>query len=258
MLDMTINNHCVEAVVDSGTQVSILSMRFYDSLSCRSRPVGSIQLKCASASGVKVCYRVDGVEVDLRDGHGNYIMTMYVADITGNCILCLDYLKTREAVIDLSQEVLVVNGTIVQEKYKYAEGNPVRLVNDSHLFPNSVSRAAVRKQTGDLRPVVVQARKNVLYLVSNVLLIPGDVSSYIMNNSDSHIQLKDGMVVAIEQETLHIEKVSASDGLLTKWNGKYALDKSNGYYHLDGIIGPQNAQNTMIYGIKCWIVVCCI
>ena len=77
--------------------------------------------------------RVDGVEVDLGDRHGNYRMTMYVADITDNCILDLDYLKAREAVIDLSQGVLV--GTIVKGKYKYADGtsvrtHKVRLVND--------------------------------------------------------------------------------------------------------------------------------
>ena len=43
-------------------------------------------------------------------------MTMYVADITDNCILGLDYLKAHVAVIDLSQGVLVVNGTIVKGK----------------------------------------------------------------------------------------------------------------------------------------------
>ena len=32
VIDMTINNHCVEAVVDSGAQVSVLSRRFYGSL----------------------------------------------------------------------------------------------------------------------------------------------------------------------------------------------------------------------------------
>ena len=57
-----------------------------------------------------------------------------------------------------------------------------------------------------------------------------------MNDSDSHIQIKDDMVVAIGQEALHIEELSASAGLLTKWNGQYALNKSNGSYHLDGII----------------------
>ena len=103
VIDMTINNHYVEAVVDSGAQVSVLSRRFYNSLSCRPRPVDSIMLKGASASGVMVGCRVDGVEVDLGDGHGNYSMTMYVANITDNCILGLDYLKARKAVIDLSQ-----------------------------------------------------------------------------------------------------------------------------------------------------------
>ena len=79
-----------------------------------------------------------------------------MANITDNCILGLDYLKARKAVIDLGQGVF--NDTIVKGKYKYAEGTPVwthkvRLVNDCHLFPNSVSRATVRgyKQTTFIR-----------------------------------------------------------------------------------------------------------
>ena len=49
--------------------------------------------------------RVDGVDVDLGDSHENYSMTMYVANITDNCILGLDYLKARKSVIDLSQSI---------------------------------------------------------------------------------------------------------------------------------------------------------
>ena len=71
VIDMTINKNYVEAVVDSGAQLSVLSRKFYDSLSCRPKPVESIRLKGASASGVMVGCRVDGVEVDLGDGHGN-------------------------------------------------------------------------------------------------------------------------------------------------------------------------------------------
>ena len=56
-------------IIDSGTQVSVLSRRFYDSLSCRPKPVESIRLKGASASGVLVGCRVDGVGVDIGDGH---------------------------------------------------------------------------------------------------------------------------------------------------------------------------------------------
>ena len=66
--------------------------------------------------------------------------------------------------------------------------------------------------------------------------MPGDVSLYIMNYSDSHIQLKDGMVVAIGQKALHMEEVSVSDGLLTKSNGQSVLNQSNGSFHLDGSI----------------------
>ena len=96
--------------------------------------------------------------------------------------------------------------------------------------------------------MVVQARKNGPYLIPNTLLMPGDVSLYIMNDWDSHIQLKYGMVMAIGQEALHTEEVSASDGLLTKWNGKSVLNKSNGSFHLDGIIGVEEEDNPLLTG----------
>ena len=60
-----------------------------------------------------------------------------------------------------------------------------------------MSMASVRIQTGDIQPVVVQARKNGPYVVPNTLLMPGDVSLYSMNDSDSHIQLKDDIVVSL-------------------------------------------------------------
>ena len=94
----------MEAGVDSGVQVSVLIRIFYDSLSCRPRPVEMIQMKGTLASGVMVGCREDGVEMDPGDGHGNYSMTMYVADITDNCILDLDYLKACKTVIDLNLE----------------------------------------------------------------------------------------------------------------------------------------------------------
>ena len=56
------------------------------------------------------------------------------------------------------------------------------------------------------------------------------------------------MVVAIGQEPLHIEKVSASDGLLTKWNGQSAPDKSNGSFHPDRIIGVEGEDNPLSTG----------
>ena len=78
--------------------------------------------------------------------------------------------------------------------------------------------------------------------------MPGDTSLYTMNDSDSHIQLKDDMVVAVGQEALHIEEVSESDRLLTKWNGQSVLNHSNGSLHLDGIIGVEGEDNPLLTG----------
>ena len=94
----------------------------------------------------------------------------------------------------------------------------------------------MRIQTPDIYLVVVQAWNNGPYLVPSTLLMPGGASSYIINDADSHIQLKNDMVVSVGQEALHIEEVSESDVLLTKWNGQSVLNLSNGSLHLDGIM----------------------
>ena len=106
----------------------------------------------------------------------------------------------------------------------------------------------MRIQTDDIHPVMVQARKNEPYLVPNTLLMPGDASLYIMNDSDSPIQLKDGMVVAVGQEALHIGEVSKSDGLLTKWNGQSVINQLNSSLHLDGIIRVEGEDNPLLTG----------
>ena len=54
VIAMTINNHCVEAVVDSGARLSVLSMKFYDSLSCRPRPVESFFPNSGSMAVVRI------------------------------------------------------------------------------------------------------------------------------------------------------------------------------------------------------------
>ena len=63
--------------------------------------------------------RVDKVDVDLGYGLGSYIMPLYVAGINDDCILSLDFLNARGAVIDLGQGVLEVEGLLVTGKYKY-------------------------------------------------------------------------------------------------------------------------------------------
>ena len=78
--------------------------------------------------------------------------------------------------------------------------------------------------------------------------MPGGASLYIMNDSDSPIQLKDDMVVAVGQKALHIEEVSESDGRLTKWNGQSVLNQSNSSLHLDGIIGVEGEDNPLLTG----------
>ena len=56
------------------------------------------------------------------------------------------------------------------------------------------------------------------------------------------------MVVAIGPQALHIEEVSASYGLLTKWNGQSVLNKPNSSFHLDGIIRVEGENTPLLIG----------
>ena len=109
---MTINAQMVEAVVDSGAQVSVMSRSFYDGLEDKPKVVEKIRLKGASSSGVMMGCRVDSVRVAIVDGHEGYYMTMYVADISDNCILGMDFLKARGAIIDLSRGCCQLRGQL--------------------------------------------------------------------------------------------------------------------------------------------------
>ena len=71
-----------------GHRFPYLAGNFYDSLSCRPKPVESIRLKDVLASGVMVGCRVDGVEVDLGDGKHNihhipYTNTQHTSTLQG-------------------------------------------------------------------------------------------------------------------------------------------------------------------------------
>ena len=79
------------------------------------------------------------MQVDLRDGHGSYSMTKYVAHINNKSVLGLYYLKARGEVIDIGKGVLVVEGPLVPRKYRFTEGmwlinRKVRIINYYVLF----------------------------------------------------------------------------------------------------------------------------
>ena len=95
-------------------------------------------------------------------------------------------------------------------KYKYAEGtsvrtHKVRLVNDCHLFPNSVSRATVRIQTDDIHPVVVQARKNGSLHLDGIIGVEGEDNPLLTGNS--------GIISRVEKDE-DIQELKSKSGQL--------------------------------------------
>ena len=199
-----------------------------------------IRLNGASASGLMSGCMIDNVDVGLGYGTGIYSMPMYVADINDGCILGLDYMKTRGAVVDLGRDVLEVEGLLVTGKYKYASDTSssiyrVCLSKRVHLWPNSVTRVFVTIQTSGNQPVVIHGRNDRRkYLVPNALMMSGDSKSlYLVKDSDEHIHLNPCTLVAQGEDARGVQSIvdtSASTG------GVKNLEK------LDGITNITNTD----------------
>ena len=148
--------------------------------------------------------RVDKVDVVLGYGLGSYNMPMYVADINDDCILGLDYLKARGAVIDLGRGVLEVEVFLVTGKYKYANDT-----SSSIYRPNSVTRVFVTIQISGNQPVVIhEMNKRRQYLVPNALMMSGNSRSlYLVNDSDEHINLNTCSLVAHGEDARSVQSI---------------------------------------------------
>ena len=104
VIDIAVNSREVEAVVNSGPQVSVIGQGVYDSLSEQPLIVETVHREGVSTSGV-IGWREEDVVVDLLEGCKGFKMPLY------RCILDLDYLKTRGAVVDLGRGNLTAGVT---------------------------------------------------------------------------------------------------------------------------------------------------
>ena len=149
ILQLQVEGVMVVAVIDCGAQVTVIRrswvkrQRWLDNLALSN----SFQLKGASEHGSSMsAMRADKVNIDL-DGV-TVCIPVYVADISDDCILGLDWIRANKVTIDFEHGVIFTHSRTIVAQYKQWRAGLVplleaRTVKKTLLQPNEMRRIDV-------------------------------------------------------------------------------------------------------------------
>jgi hypothetical protein len=99
LVDLLFQNQPVKAVVDTASQITVVSEDFYSSIKDKSNFAGNIVLKGAGKNMMMTGKLLKDVNICM--GGINYNWDVYVAPIHDKLILGLDFMSHHNVVIDL-------------------------------------------------------------------------------------------------------------------------------------------------------------
>jgi hypothetical protein len=120
MVEVEVQGVTVEAVVDPGAEVSVLSKRIYDGLEPKP-PIKQYITLTQAGENAKMSGFIAG-PVEMRLGNTGYSGDLYVAPLQDQMLLCMEFLHRRKARLDLENRVMTLDRDTVPMKFERAEG----------------------------------------------------------------------------------------------------------------------------------------
>ncbi len=117
VVDIVVNGHQTEAVVDTAATITLVSDKFYSSLPQSGKSIGNVVLK--GLADVPVNGKLVP-NMNIRLGHRNYKWNVCVAPMSDNVILGIDFLKAYAGLVDFGRNVVAIDGQILPAKLKVA------------------------------------------------------------------------------------------------------------------------------------------
>ena len=157
VIDIKVGGVGCEAVIDSGSQVTVVSRRLWDAVG-KGAVIDTVKLKGATQDTMMADI-VGNVEIEA--GGVQRGTKIFVADITDDCIFGLDCMKLFKMVVDLNKGVVGVGHSVVAEKLKYVGGQrvplyPMRTVRRLKLKPEMAMLVRVNIEGGAQGEVVLE------------------------------------------------------------------------------------------------------
>ena len=137
------------AIIDTAAQVTVINRDFFQTLENRPSVVETVNLKGASDSNLMLANYVK--EVPLQIGTSKYKWNVFVADISDQMILGLDFLKESQAVVDLRKCEMVIGGKSIAARYLNGDGEQegigqVFVKRKTVIPPNSIRMLQARTE----------------------------------------------------------------------------------------------------------------
>ena len=210
IIKVKIGDEIIEAIVDSGAQVSVISRDLVEKLKKEIKLSDFITLKGAERQSNFQARITDGVKVEI--GKIKTKWKFIAANISDNIILGMDFLDEHKAVIDLSNYSIKLNqesipiSCIITENGQEVNIYRINLQKRTVVPPNSAILTPVQANRELKKDLVIQPSLNLKGLLSPNLLLPCEEKAQILlkNTTDHFINLKKDQEygVGIEVDTV--------------------------------------------------------
>ena len=190
-----VNGKPIKAVVDSAAQVTVLSETLYKAMKHPPEIRERVRLKGAGDHHHMMAGIVKNVRLSI--GEQTFNWDIYVAPITDEFILGLDFMVKYNAVVDLSNNTFSLDGkTISAVLKKNGKGEQYQV---SRVFlkrkvvipPNSVVRAVARFDHKFTTPYILQAKGKQRVLIPQSIGSEGEEGIVcLVNDTDHFVRLK--------------------------------------------------------------------
>ena len=203
IIQVQVEGVMVEAVIDCGAQVTVIRRDWVQRWLGNLALSDSFQLKGASEHGSMSAMRADKVSINL-DGV-TVSIPVYVADISDDCILGLDWIRANKATIDFEHGVLFTHSRTIVARYKQGRAGLVplleaRIVKKTQLQPNElrcIDVAAPLLHSGWW--MLQDCQLTPRLMVPNLLMYASRQFIWVMNSSQNHVTLSVGHLIGVLQ-----------------------------------------------------------
>jgi len=125
LVSLRVNNLLVDAVIDTGAQVSVISKTFANKLDVPPSSFERVKLKNAQKGSSMEGKVAKGLVLHI--GTQTYPWDLVVADISDDLILGYDFLKFNHSVLNLNENSLVLNGESIPAHTKRENGTEFKI-----------------------------------------------------------------------------------------------------------------------------------
>ena len=205
VIPVKINDQKCNAIIDSAAQVTVISDKFYQSMKSKPAIHESVNLKGAGESHQMSAKFARGAFLTLGDH--TYKWDVYIAPISDDFILGLDFMVQHKAVVDLENNLFTLNRQSIPARLKRnKEGQSyqvsrVFLVKKTVVPPNTVVYAKTRFDCAFDTSYILQPKGRLDISIPQIIGGKGSNGMVcLVNASDHYVTLNNQCPVGIAEE----------------------------------------------------------